>query len=531
MLSQIISMSGANWQTAAACIATNFCFQQLAGKVVKVEDNHTWKNDVIYDLVGFLFGTAFLYVIAKPLQNRFLIPINTQAIVPITLFYALVHLVATALFFQPTLIEKTKITDSTDKQPTKPELNNLHALVSYFDAKWDTEKKEYIGIKYDAERIKKHLNACTLAKHDPKCDYAVHHGFIEKKEVPKGSKVFVRADLHGDLKSLLENLKAMQREGLLDENFKCKPGTYMIFCGDYMDRGSYSMEIAEVLAVLQTENPDQVYLVRGNHEYLSTNYGFCGHNDKNFIQFITAHQADLEMFYRTMPLTVYLAEEGGEYVDFTHGLFELHVDPSEMLDCDVVNRIYIPKATHEFSKRVQELAAKGTPVKYTAFQHLIGCKDHEPSKTELAAKRIVDLKTTEFNRSIEDTTAYNWGDVVPGAPPKLDQMGYRKWHIRPEDVKDGLRMMGNARKVKLLFRGHQHRFQHGSYNGKVVVTTLPVGADTGYYQIAFGGQPDRAYILEIDPKVKNWKKQAFIRKSGETKVEITKPFEIFSEAI
>ncbi|WP_420421651.1 metallophosphoesterase [Simkania sp.] len=529
MLSQIISMSGANWQTAVTCVTANFCCQHLAAKAVKIEDSSSWKNNVISDLVGFLMGAAFVYAIAKPLKGRFLIPINPQAIVPITLFHAMVHFVAKVLF--PQKPETPAPVETEEETPAKPELNSLGALVNYFDSKWDTAKKEYLGIEYDPERIKKHLHACTAAKYDLKCDFKTHHGFIEKKEVPKGSKVFVRADLHGDLKSLLENLKAMQRKGLLDENFKCKPGTYMVFCGDYMDRGNYSMEIAEILAVLQTENPDQVYLVRGNHEYLQTNYAFCDRSDGNFVKFIKDHYADLEMFYRTMPLTVYLAEEGGEYVDFTHGLFELHIDPSEMLDSKTVDRMYIPKTSQEFSERVQQLAARGTPVKYNAFQHLIGWKDHEPSKTELAAKRIVDLKATEFDRTIEDTTVYNWGDVTPGTPPNLGQMGWRKWHIRPEDVKDALRMMGNARKVKLLFRGQQHRFQHGSYNGKVVVTTLPVGADTGYYQRAFGGQPDRAYILDIDQKVKNWKKQAFIRKTGETEVEITKAFEIFSEAV
>jgi len=525
-------MGQANWQTVVTCVAANLGCQQVAAKLAPSVE----KASPIHELAGFVMGAAFVYAIAKPLTERLFIPINTQAIFPITVFHALVHVVSKILF-SPKAEEPKKFKEPVKvkvepqvETPVKLNLNRLHGLVSYFDSKWDAEKKDFVGIKYDPKRIHKNLFECILAKFDRKMDYGTHHGFIEKKEVPKGSKVFVRADLHGDLKSLLENLKAMQREGLLDKNFKCKPGTHMVFCGDYMDRGGYSIEIAEVLALLQAENPDQVFLIRGNHEYLETNYIFCGRRDENFANFINDYQAVLQLFYRTMPLTVFLAEEGGEYVDFTHGLFELHIDPSEMLDSETTNRLYIPKASQEFSERVQKLAELATPIQYNRFQHQLGFQDHTPSKTHLAAKRIVELKATEFDRTTEDTTAYNWGDVRSN-DPKLGSLGARAWHMRPQEVKDALRLMGNVRKVKLVFRGHQHRFQHGSYKDKVIVTTLPVGADTGFYERYFGGQPDRAYILDVDQKVKNWKKHAFIRKSGETKVEITSAHAIFSAAV
>ena len=40
----------------------------------------------------------------------------------------------------------------------------------------------------------------------------------------------------------------------------------MVFLGDYTDRGSYGVEVMYVLMRLKVENPDQVWMARGNHE-------------------------------------------------------------------------------------------------------------------------------------------------------------------------------------------------------------------------------------------------------------------------
>lgn len=513
-------MGQANWQTAASCFAANLCCKEIAAKLAPNDES----SSPLYDLAGFIMGGALMYAIAKPLTERLLIPINTQAVLPITIFHALVHVVSKILF--PPKVEAPVKVEPQEETPAKPQLENLHDLVSYFDSKWDVKEKEYKGIEYNPERIQKNLMS-HATKFDPHVDYKAHHGFIQKKEVPKGSKVFVRADLHGDLKSLLENLKAMQKEGLIDEKFKCTPGTYMVFCGDYMDRGNYSIEIAEVLALLQMENPDQVFLIRGNHEVLNTNYIYRGPKDKNFEHFIKGHSDVLTSFYNTMPLTVYLSEEGGEFVHFTHGLFELHTDPSELLDSSEKTRMNIPISPQKFSERVQKLAANASPVKYSLFSKALGYRDHEPSKYELAAKHLVEIHDAVTS---ETHSIYNWGDIESRKAAGINPISGRP-HMTIEHVKEALRLMGSVRKVKLLFRGHQHRFQHEKHNGKIVATTLPVGADTGYYQRVFGGQPDRAYILDVDQKVKNWQKHAFIRKSGETDVEVTSAHPIFSEAV
>ena len=54
------------------------------------------------------------------------------------------------------------------------------------------------------------------------------------------------------------------------------PGTSYIFIGDFVDRGYHSVETIEYLFCLKALYPDQITLVRGNHECRTTTrtYGF-----------------------------------------------------------------------------------------------------------------------------------------------------------------------------------------------------------------------------------------------------------------
>jgi diadenosine tetraphosphatase ApaH/serine/threonine PP2A family protein phosphatase len=78
---------------------------------------------------------------------------------------------------------------------------------------------------------------------------------------PSG-QVTIIGDLHGDLESLTYILKD---SGFLKKNRKHE-NVYLIFLGDYGDRGKASPEVYHVVLKLKELFPEKVILMRGNHE-------------------------------------------------------------------------------------------------------------------------------------------------------------------------------------------------------------------------------------------------------------------------
>ena len=78
---------------------------------------------------------------------------------------------------------------------------------------------------------------------------------------PLGEAIIV-SDLHGDLESLT---KIIEETNFL-QKIKQKKKPFLIFLGDYGDRGIQSTEVYYIILKLKCLFPKQVILMRGNHE-------------------------------------------------------------------------------------------------------------------------------------------------------------------------------------------------------------------------------------------------------------------------
>lgn len=90
----------------------------------------------------------------------------------------------------------------------------------------------------------------------------------ENRVLKVQSPAFVLGDIHGNLKDLI------QYEDQLWRTAPQSLPTSIVFAGDYVDRGDYSVECVLYLYSLKLLCPNHVFLLRGNHEIRSVQRNF-----------------------------------------------------------------------------------------------------------------------------------------------------------------------------------------------------------------------------------------------------------------
>ncbi|HJT09545.1 MAG TPA: metallophosphoesterase family protein [Candidatus Nitrosotalea sp.] len=95
-------------------------------------------------------------------------------------------------------------------------------------------------------------------------------GSLIQLEIPEN--LVIVGDLHGDIKSLKRILEEIGFENFLS-NFNNK----IIFLGDYIDRGSHSLEVLQYICYLKCKYRDSIILMRGNHE-APIEFSFSSHD-------------------------------------------------------------------------------------------------------------------------------------------------------------------------------------------------------------------------------------------------------------
>ena len=420
--------------------------------------------------------------------------------------------------------ELSQLLDPSVGQEDQEMPSEVAYLMQQFSPLWDPSDRDFNFSEspFNLHAFGQKLRAYADRFNPDVCyDRGLHFGYMEKFDLNPSEApcIYVRADLHGDLKSLIENLKRLKEFELLTPDYRCPPGIHLVFLGDYCDRGAYGTQILELLMALKMENPSQVHLIRGNHEDTSINLNYS-HTDPR-LQSVLWHgeyKEVLSRFYESMPLSVYFSvqtEGSQEYVQFTHGLFEVTTDPAPLLDAPTCYAVLPVSKSRIFSDRVSAIAAD------------------DASPMAEAARRLTLLVSSALESFADTMTIYNWGDVTEGAS-RLGDFTSRQYALNAKDIRDYLSLSSTIHYVGMVLRGHQHLHQHLQEEDgeEVIVTTLPVGMDSPYKgHLPFSEQPDRAYIIGPEVKIREWQKYALLRDSGEEESQLTEGFPLRSNRI
>lgn len=154
--------------------------------------------------------------------------------------------------------------------------------------------------------------------------------FAQKLVVPADTEVILRGDLHGDIRSLNAMLDWLNRSNYLTGFTVSRTNAYLVFLGDYTDRGVYGVEVIYTLLRLKLANPDRVFFTRGNHEdvSLAAGYGFL---DEGITKYGHAFDArKVCRLYDFLPVVLYLGC-GTNFIQCCHGGMEPGYSPTGLL--------------------------------------------------------------------------------------------------------------------------------------------------------------------------------------------------------
>jgi hypothetical protein len=140
------------------------------------------------------------------------------------------------------------------------------------------EKEEFINNLITVIKIKEKILGDFLKKNnnliDKNCD---NYGFIQKITINPNDKVIIFGDYHGSFHTFFRNMIRLHLAKVLNlDSLEIYDNYKIIFLGDIVDRGAYSLEILNLIFLLMIKNENSIFINRGNHEVhdIYSKYGF-----------------------------------------------------------------------------------------------------------------------------------------------------------------------------------------------------------------------------------------------------------------
>lgn len=281
--------------------------------------------------------------------------------------------------------------------------------------------------------------------------------YVQKLVLNNNAIVAFHGDIHGDVHSLVTFLNKLHSDGYL-ENFKITdPNFFMVFLGDYTDRGWYGAEVIYTILQLKCANPSQVFLVRGNHEDRQQNQPQSIHpsNVNNFYGQLAAKYpqkkadklfAKIQKMYETLPLALYLGSGDENHKDFIlccHGGIELGFDPQELLNHGE-SIAFTKLGTLDRGAQLEKLnnpeimqLFANINTKVAAFkdlkQNIVGSNgglQYNPHLLKFKPKNLITIKKDPLNKrkKIGLFTGFQWNDYEVDSDHELNI--FKPWFVK-----------------------------------------------------------------------------------------------------
>ena len=235
--------------------------------------------------------------------------------------------------------------------------------------------------------------------------------YVQRLTVAPGEHIIMWGDLHGSYHSLQKSLTTLRERGYLDAQLRVtEPSHRLIFLGDLVDRGPDSVAVLHEVMKLKINNPDNVIIVRGNHEDgdINEKYGFG--NELRTKYGLTSEQlARVYRMYDLLPVALYVSSgqssDAQNTVLCTHGAYEVGFNPKKLLQVEQVVCFQMIDTLKRYT-HVMDMNAQFKQ----ALINLFGLPTHEHTSHDRSTQELCSCKP--HNLRSPYTLGFAWHDFV-----------------------------------------------------------------------------------------------------------------------
>jgi hypothetical protein len=261
------------------------------------------------------------------------------------------------------LAKNTDINDKLNDESIKNLLDNLNKAFNIHKNFIQKNKNKLFdtiiellekNVNIDDPLFYEHLNTLNMS--------ADNSAIIQRLNINSTNKIILFGDFHGSFHTFFRTLCRFHRYGIINlETFEIKEPYKIIFLGDILDRGQYSLDILNIIFKLITINNidtinQKIIFNRGNHEnydqYTHSTYGAYNEFKKKIIK-----QSDFDnfilLFYKLLcilPSAVIINCENKKKIWCSHGGF-----PEEWLEINGIS----PTGLIDSSKNDESITPTG----------------------------------------------------------------------------------------------------------------------------------------------------------------------------
>jgi branched-chain amino acid transport system substrate-binding protein len=158
----------------------------------------------------------------------------------------------------------------------------------------------------DFKELMRRVTDKHLAKHH-------RYPFGQFLKVEPHAQVLVWSNAHGCFHSLVRGITQWFNEKIIDNSFTLiQPHTYIVFDGNSIDYGAYSLETLTLILRLLETNPEKVIYIAGQHEYKTFWHAFGLARE---LEIRAASSSDeiiplgslVDTFFQTLPLALFIS--------------------------------------------------------------------------------------------------------------------------------------------------------------------------------------------------------------------------------